>query len=108
MRWSVTLVGEVEPGRMTEHEIASFERSDGITPATLGLSIAEGKAVLAAIQAHVVMDHVKRHGQVAGRCVACGRTLTSKGHSRVIMANKEQAWETRVARKTRKKASNSR
>ena len=28
--------------------------------------------------------------------------------SRVIMAKKEQAWETKVARKTRKKASNSR
>ena len=69
MRWSVKLVAEVEPGRMTEHEIAAFERGDWITPATLGLSIAEGKAVLAAIQAHVVVDQVKRHGQVARRCM---------------------------------------
>jgi hypothetical protein len=51
MRWSVTLVAEIEPGQTTEHEIASVNREDRITPATLGLSIAEGKAVLAAIQA---------------------------------------------------------
>jgi hypothetical protein len=53
MRWRVTLVAEVEPGQRIEHEIASVDREDRITPATLGLSIAEGKVVLAAIQAQL-------------------------------------------------------
>jgi hypothetical protein len=56
MRWTVTLVAEVEPGQRIEHEIVAVDRDDRITPATLGLSIAEGKAVLAAIQARVVVD----------------------------------------------------
>jgi hypothetical protein len=56
--------------------------SDRITPATLGLSIAEGKAVLAAIQAQLVADQVTRHGVVARECRACGRVQASKGHYR--------------------------
>ena len=80
MRWTVKLVAEIEPGRVTEQEIASFERGDRITPATLGLSIAEGKAVLATIQARVVKDHATRHGQMAAPCETCGRTWTSKGY----------------------------
>jgi hypothetical protein len=42
MRWKVTLVAEVESGQSIEHDIASVDRDDRITPATLGLSIAEG------------------------------------------------------------------
>jgi hypothetical protein len=82
MRWRVTLVAEVEPGQRTEHEIASVDRDDRITPATLGLSIAEGKAVLAAIQAQLVVDQVTRHGRVARHCQVCGRSQSSKGHYR--------------------------
>ena len=82
MRWKVTLVAEVESGQSIEHDIASVDRDDRITPATLGLSIAEGKAVLAAIQAQLVGDQVKRHGEVARHCLWCGRSQSSKGHYR--------------------------
>ena len=82
MRWTVTLVAEVEPGQRIEHEIVSVDRDDRITPATLGLSIAEGKAVLAAIQARVVVDQVTRHGTVARECLWCGHSQSSKGHYR--------------------------
>ena len=80
MRWTVKVVAEVEPGQFTEHEVASVDRGDRITPATLGLSIAEGKAVLAAIQAQMVVDQVTRHNRVAGPCLACGRAQASKGY----------------------------
>jgi len=43
MRWTVRVVAEAEAGQAVEHEIASVERGDWITPATLGLSLAEGK-----------------------------------------------------------------
>ena len=82
MRWRVTLVAEVEPGQSVEHDIASFEREDRITPATLGLNLAEGKAVLAAIQTQLVGAQVKRHGEVARQCLWCGQTQTSKGYYR--------------------------
>src|ERR1700704_2503702 len=80
MRWTVTLVAEVEPGQRIEHEIVAVDRDDRITPATLGLSIAEGKAMLAAIQARVVVDQVTRHGTVARQCLWCGHSQSSKGH----------------------------
>ena len=69
MRWKVTLVAEVESGQSIEHDIASVDRDERITPATLGLSIAEGKAVLAAIQAQLVGDQVRHHGEVARHCL---------------------------------------
>ena len=65
MRWTVMLVAEVEPGQRIEHEIVAVDRDERITPATLGLRVAEGKTVLAAIQARMVVDQVKRHGEVA-------------------------------------------
>ena len=82
MRWTVTLVAEIEPGQRIEHEIVAVDRDDRITPASLGLSIAEGKAMLAAIQARVVVDQVKRHGMVARHCRWCGSSQSSKGHYR--------------------------
>ena len=43
----VTLVAEVESGESFEHDIASVNRDEQITPARLRLGIAAGKAVLA-------------------------------------------------------------
>src|ERR1700675_2144098 len=82
MRWKVTLVAEVESGQSIEHDIVSVDRDERISPATLGLSIAEGKAILAAIQARLVVDQVKRHGEVARHCLWCGHSQSSKGHYR--------------------------
>ena len=75
MRWTVTLVAEIEPGQRIEHEIVAVDRDDRITPASLGLSIAEGKAVLAAILDAVVVDQVERHG----RSPACGERRQRHG-----------------------------
>jgi hypothetical protein len=60
--------------------MAAVDRDEQITPATLGLSVAEGKTVLAAIQARLVVDQVKRHGEVARHCRWCGHAQSSKGH----------------------------
>jgi hypothetical protein len=50
MKWTVTVVAETEPGHVTQHPLVQVEREDTITPASLGLSIAEGKTIVAAIQ----------------------------------------------------------
>ena len=50
--------------------------------ASLGLSMEEGKTILAAFQTNMVTLQVERHGQ-AGRCCAkYGRRLRNKGHYR--------------------------
>ena len=46
MKWTVKVVAEVQPGTVVEEEIMVIEREDLITPATVGLTIAEGKAIM--------------------------------------------------------------
>ena len=72
MRWSVTLVAELEPGQVTEHPLAQIERGDAITPASLGLSIAEAKAIVAAIQTgqKVTFDEKTQQVMAGGKAYA--------------------------------------
>jgi hypothetical protein len=63
MKWTVTLVAETEPGHVREHALGQIEREDTITPASLGLSIAEGKTIVAALQTAIVTAQVERHGE---------------------------------------------
>jgi hypothetical protein len=81
MKWTVTRVAEREPGRVTERPLAQIERGDAITPASLGLSMAEGKAIVAAIQTAMVTAQIQRHGESARSCPHCaareGRRLGS-------------------------------
>jgi hypothetical protein len=80
MKWTVTLVAETEPGHVTEHPLAQVEREDTITPASLGLSIAEGKTIVAAIQTAMVTAQVKRHGESLRPCPHCAGPRTTKGY----------------------------
>src|ERR1035437_953074 len=50
MKWTLKLVAEVVPGKPTEYEVATFERIEKFSPATVGLTISEGKAILAGLQ----------------------------------------------------------
>ena len=78
MKWTVTLVAETEPGHVRTHELGQIERADTITPASLGLSIAEGKTLVAALQTAIVTAHVERHGEALRPCPHCARrALTS-------------------------------
>jgi hypothetical protein len=79
MKWTVTLVAETEPGRVTEHPLAHVEREDTITPASLGLSIAEGKTIVAAIQTAMVTAQVKRHGESVPTLPALCRPADDEG-----------------------------
>ena len=53
------LVAEVVDGKQIEHEIATIERADGISPATVGLTIAEGKGILESLQKEIVTPQVQ-------------------------------------------------
>src|SRR5271167_868040 len=64
-------------------EVAVFEKQTE-RPEDLGLSIAEGKALTAAIQQHVVDAQVATWAERRRRCEACGARRHSKGRHPVI------------------------
>ena len=61
MKWIIKLVFEAAPGSSVEHELGIIERAEVISPATVGLTIAEGKALLASLQQQVVSAQVQQH-----------------------------------------------
>jgi hypothetical protein len=80
MKWTVKLVAEVVDGKQIEHEIATIERADGISPATFGLTIAEGKGILESLQKEIVTAQVQHHGASIPSCPRCGRAYRTKGY----------------------------
>jgi 3-hydroxyacyl-CoA dehydrogenase len=62
MRWRITLEVAGTDGRQQVHEVGSGERSPAEhAAATLGLGLEEGKAILAAVQRHLVAAQVDEH-----------------------------------------------
>src|SRR3712207_6384649 len=60
-------------GRRQAHEVGTGERSPGgHTAATLGLGLEEGKAILAAVQRHLIAAQVEEHCRSRRRCDRCG------------------------------------
>lgn len=80
MKWIVKLVAEVTPGQVVEHEIASVEREDLVAPATVGLSIAEGKLILENLQKQMVTAQVQHHNTSLKSCFRCGTAFRTKGY----------------------------
>jgi len=73
MRWRIMLELAGPDGTPQRHEVGSGERSPaGHTAATLGLGLEEGKAVLAAVQRHLVAAEVGEHCRSRRRCDRCG------------------------------------
>ncbi len=72
MKCTVKLVAELVSGRRVEHDLGELDREDLIPPAGLGLSIAEGKTVLAALQQRMVDDQVRHRGESLRSCTHCG------------------------------------
>ena len=61
MKWTIKLVFEAVPGSPVEHEVGMIERAEKISPATVGLTIAEGKALLASLRKQIVTTQVEQH-----------------------------------------------
>src|SRR3954449_8889447 len=78
--WRVRLVAELEPGVVTETELARIERDAQAGLAELGLRLDEAKRLTAALQAQLVPAQVAALGESRRSCEACGRALVSKGH----------------------------
>ncbi len=73
MRWRVVLELAWADGARQVHEVGAGERPPtGHTAATLGLGLAEGKALLAAVQRHLVAAQVDEHCRSRRHCDRCG------------------------------------
>jgi hypothetical protein len=80
MKWTIKLVFEAIPGSPVEHEVGVIERGEEISPASVGLTIAEGKALLASLQEPVVTAQVQQHVASVKSCPQCGKAFRTKGH----------------------------
>jgi hypothetical protein len=78
MKVKVQVVTITDDGQETTKEIACVERQD-LTPETFGLSLAEGKTVLQALQEVVVEWQLHMYLQQQRSCPHCGKTRCSKG-----------------------------
>jgi hypothetical protein len=85
MKWTVKLVTEVVPGKPIEEEVATIEREDLVSPATVGLAIAEGKRILERLQRSVVTSQIHRHGASIKSCLQCGKAFRTKGYYQSIL-----------------------
>ena len=73
MQWRIMLELAGPDGTPQMHEVGAGERSPtGHAAAALGLSLAEGKAILAALQRHLVEVQVDEHCCSRRRCDRCG------------------------------------
>jgi hypothetical protein len=72
MQWRIMLELAGPDSAPQRHEVGSGERlPTGHTAATLGLGLEEGKAVLAAVQRHLVAAQVDEHCRGRRRCDRC-------------------------------------
>ena len=78
--WRVKLIADFgDEATETEVEVARIERDDFAVPETLGLSLAEGKRLTAAIQIEMVRAQAATMGERFRCCAHCGSTFSSKG-----------------------------
>jgi hypothetical protein len=78
--WRVKLIAELEPGVISETEVARVERHDFAVSETLGLTLDEGKRLMATTQAEIVCAQVSTMGERFRWCEHCGARLLSKGY----------------------------
>ena len=79
MKFTVQLVIEPGDGSTVVTEMASFER-EALTEATLGLTLAESKTILAQLQERMVAQQAASYSTAQQTCPACGAARRCKGH----------------------------
>ena len=82
IRFSLTLAveGAAAASGATTHTLSAVVERGSLTAEALGLTLAEGKAILAELQAAVVSEQVAAHEAAARCCTACGMARGIKGH----------------------------
>src|SRR5207253_3116595 len=83
MRMTVQITVESGGGESETLEVARLERAS-LRPDTLGLSLAEARAILAGLEQTFVERQAAEFIDQAQRCPRCGRRLPCKGHHRIV------------------------
>ena len=78
MKYAIQVVITTDEGQTETQEIACVERED-LTPTTLGLTLAEGKAILKALQAVVVQQQLTAYLETQRPCAHCGHGSAVRG-----------------------------
>jgi hypothetical protein len=84
MKFSVQLVIEPADGSKVVTELATFER-EALTEATLGLSLAESKTILASVQESRVARQAAIFNAAQQTCPTCGAQRRCKGHHQIVL-----------------------
>lgn len=77
---TLTVEGEAAGGGATTRAISAALKRSSLTAETLGLTLAESKAILSELQAAVVTEQIAAHEEAARRCLACRTDRGIKGH----------------------------
>jgi hypothetical protein len=78
LKWKLKLTAELAPGECIEYDVAAWERAEEVTLGSLGLSLAEGKAILAAMETQMVIAQIERQGQTRCCCGGAGGTCRTR------------------------------
>jgi hypothetical protein len=82
MKWTIKVISETESGHTAEQTLVAVERTDRLTVEDLGLSMAEGKRLLATLQRSIVTAQIEEHGAGYRGCPDCHQLLRTKGYYR--------------------------
>jgi hypothetical protein len=81
--WRVKLIAELDPSVVSETEVARIEGNDFAAPETVGLTLDEGKRLMAATETEIVHAQVSTMGERFRWCEPCGvvhRTVNDPAH----------------------------
>ena len=79
MEWTLCLVGTGIDGQSRSVEVMAISRPDGLGEiANLGLTLAEGKRLLAHVQQQLVAEQANTHATLRPDCRSCGGTCQVK------------------------------
>jgi hypothetical protein len=79
VKYTIQVVITTAEGQTDTREIASLERKD-LTPTTLGLTLADGKAILKALQEVMVEPQMTAYLATQQPCTHCGAPQRCKGY----------------------------
>jgi hypothetical protein len=79
MKYAIQVVITTDEGQTETRDIACVERED-LTPTTLGLTLAEGKTILKALQEVVVEQQMTAYLETQRPCADCGSHQRSEGY----------------------------
>lgn len=82
MRFTLTLTAEFagDGNGAADRSVVAVIKRDTPAPETLGLTLAEAKAMLGRVQAMIVADQAAAYAAASRRCAACGAARRVKGH----------------------------